>query len=196
MNNKHAHKQPAIQNFSIGYNESYVRLTKARSMFLAEDVTTEVAADLSALLLYYDALSNTDEITLYIHSNGGAVAGLDNIYDVMQLIKAPVKTVCIGKAYSAGAVLLAAGTPGRRFAFKNANIMIHGIQAGFPIPGHDLVNSKNYFKYLDTHNSNIMKILANHTGHTLDKVKTDCLEDRYMTPKQAKEYGIIDHIIE
>jgi ATP-dependent Clp protease protease subunit len=196
MNKKRARNQQMMQNFSIGYNESYVKLAKARSMFLAENVTTEVAADLSALLLYYDSLSNTDEITLYIHSNGGEVAGLDNIYDVMQLIKAPVRTVCIGKAYSAGAVLLAAGAPGRRFAFKNANIMIHGMQAGFPIPGHDLVNSKNYFKYLDKHNSSIMKILADHTGHTLEKVKTDCLEDKYMTPKQAKEYGIIDHIIE
>jgi ATP-dependent Clp protease protease subunit len=193
---KRKHKHEAAQNFSVAYSESYVRLTKARSIFLAENVTTEVAADLSALLLYYDALSNTEEITLYIHSNGGEVAGLDNIYDVMQLIKSPIKTVCLGKAYSAGAVLLAAGAPGRRFAFKNANIMIHGVQAGFPIPGDDLVNSKNYFKYLDNHNSNIMKILAQHTGHSLDKVKSDCLEDRYMTPKQAKEYGIIDHIID
>lgn len=195
MNKRNSKESQLPPNFTMGYAESYIKLSKARMIFLSEIVTTAVAADLSALLLYYDALS-TDFITIYIHTDGGEVAGLDNIYDVMQLIKSPIKTICTGKAYSAGAVLLSAGAKGHRYAFKNANIMIHGIQAGFPIPGHDLINSKNYFKYLDNHNTNIMKILANHTGHTLAKVKQDCKEDQFMTAKQAKDYGIIDHIID
>ena len=195
MNKKHSQKQDAPQNFSIGYAESYVKLTKARSIFLSEDVTVEVAADLSALLLYYDAVSHTDEITLYLHSNGGDTSGLNNIYDVMQMVHSPIKTVCMGKAYSAAAVLLSAGTTGRRYAFKNSNIMIHGLQAAFPIPGFDFTNAKNYFNFLNVHNNGIVKILANHTGHSLEKVKKDCMEDKYMTAKQAKDYGIIDHII-
>lgn len=187
--------QHNVQNSDSGkYLESHIKMTKYRSIFLTEDVTNEVGADLSAMLLYFDAL-NDDEITLYIHTNGGDVAGLSNIYDIMQIIKSPIKTVCLGKAYSAGAVLLAAGTPGRRFAFKNSNIMIHGLQAAFPIPGDDLINSKNYYEFLESNNASLMKILAYHTNHTLEKVLKDCEQDQYMTPKEAKDYGIIDGIL-
>lgn len=182
------------ENLPALYADSHIRLVKHRTLFLAEDVSVKSASDISAMLLYLDAIGD-EEITLNIHSNGGSVAGLDNIYDVMQLLRSPIKTVCVGKAYSAGAVLLAAGSIGRRYALKHSNIMIHGIQAQFPIPGHDLNNSKNYYDFLYRHNSNIIKILAKHTGHTVAKVREDCLQDVFMTPKQAKSYGIIDHII-
>lgn len=178
-----------------GYSDTYVKLAKNRILFVSEDVGDVMAAQLSAMLLYLDNEDHEATIEMYIHSNGGAATGLTNIYDVMQMIQAPIKTVCIGKCYSAGAVLLAAGTKGERYAFKNASIMIHGIQCGFPIPGHDMVNSKNYFDFLKQNNDNIMKMLAHHTGHTLEKVKEDCKEDVWMDAKQALSYGIIDHII-
>ena len=132
---------------------------------------------------------------MYLHSNGGAVTALSNIYDVMQMIEAPIKTICVGKCYSAAAVLLAAGTKGERYAFKNSNFMIHGIQFGFPIPGHDTTASKDYFNFIDDNNDNLMKILAHHTGHSLEKVKEDCREDMWMDAKQALDYNLIDHIL-
>jgi ATP-dependent Clp protease protease subunit len=178
-----------------GYSDTYIKLAKHRVVFLYENVSDKMAADLSALLLYFDNENHEEPIELYIHSNGGAATGLANIYDVMQMIQAPIKTICIGKCYSAGAVLLASGTKGERYAFKNASIMIHGIQAAFPIPGHDITSSKNYLEYLHDNNDNIMKMLANHTGHTLDKVKSDCKQDVWMNAKEALDYGLIDHII-
>jgi ATP-dependent Clp protease protease subunit len=178
-----------------GYADTYVKLAKHRILIVSENVSDKMAAELSALLLYFDNEDHEAMIEMYIHSNGGAATGLSNIYDVMQMIQAPIKTVCIGKCYSAGAVLLAAGSKGERYAFKSSSIMIHGIQCGFPIPGHDMTSSKNYYEYLTDNNDNIMKMLAHHTGHSLEKVKQDCKEDIWMDAKQALSYGIIDHII-
>lgn len=194
MKNNHSHEEAPPVLFR-GYYETYVRLAKDRMIFLSEDVTKESAAELSALLLYYDNQDNEQPIELYINSNGGDSDGLSNIYDVMQIISAPIKTICFGKAYSAGAVLLAAGSPGMRYASKNSEIMIHGIQCAFPLLGHDQTDSKAYLDFLKKHNDNIMAILAHHTGHTLDKLKKDCTEDIWMSSKQALDYGIIDHII-
>lgn len=178
-----------------GYADTYVKLAQHRVVVISEDISDTMAAELSALLLYFDNRDHNLPIEIYIHSNGGAATGLANIYDVMQMISAPIKTVCLGKCYSAGAVLLAAGSKGERYAMKNSSIMIHGIQAGFPIPGHDITNSKNYYEFLQNNNDNIMKILAHHTGHSLEKVKEDCKQDLWLDAKQALEYGIIDRII-
>lgn len=189
------HKEGAAPVMLRGYTETYIRLAKDRMIFLSEDVTKESAAELSALLLYYDNEDNDQPISLYINSDGGDANGLANIYDVMQIINAPIKTICLGKAYSAAAILLAAGTPGERYAFKNSEVMIHGIQCAFPILGHDQIDSKKYLEYLQKHNDSIMAILAHHTGYTLSKVKEDCTQDVWMSAKQALDYGIIDHII-
>jgi ATP-dependent Clp protease protease subunit len=179
----------------MGYSDTYIKLAQHRIIVVSEDISDTMAAELSALLLYFDNNDHDAKIEIYLHSAGGAATGLANIYDVMQMISAPIKTVCLGKCYSAAAVLLAAGSKGERYAMKHSSIMIHGIQAGFPIPGHDITSSKNYFDYLKDNNDNIMKMLAHHTNHTLDKVKEDCKQDVWMDPKQALEYGIIDHII-
>jgi ATP-dependent Clp protease, protease subunit len=188
----HEHMRPIL----TGYADTYIKLAKHRVLFISEDFTDNMAAEVSALLLYFDNEDHESMIEIYIHSNGGSASGLSNIYDVMQMISAPVKTVCLGKCYSAGAVLLASGTKGERYAMKNSSIMIHGIQAGFPIPGHDITTSKNYYDFLKDNNDNIMKMLAHHTGHTLEKVKEDCKQDVWLTPDQALKYGLIDHIIE
>lgn len=189
------HEHEPLSPTVLGYAESYVKLANDRIIFLSEDVTKESASALSAMLLYYDNQDHEAPIDLYLNSNGGDASGLSNIYDVMQMISAPVKTICMGKCYSAGAVLLAAGSKGQRYAFKNSKVMIHGIQAVFPIPGHDVVNSKNYYKFLEENNDSIMKILAKHTGHSLEKIKQDCLRDVWLDAKQALEYGVIDHIM-
>ena len=181
-------KEPSV------YESSYIYLAKERVIFLKEDVTKDSASELAALLLYYDNESNND-ITLYIHSNGGDSDALVNIYDIIHMIKSPVKTVCLGKAYSAAAILLAAGTKGKRFACKNARIMVHGVQFMFPIPGEDQINSKNYFDFVKHNNDNVMKMLSMDTGQTLEKIKEDCKRDLYLDAKQALKYGIIDHIL-
>ncbi len=181
--------------FLAGYDDTYVRLANNRILFINEIITKELAAQLSAMLLYYDNISHEEPIEMYIHSDGGDVAGLNNIYDVMQMIEAPIKTVCIGKCFSAAAVILSAGTKGERYAFRNSKVMIHGIQCGFPIPGHDVKNSKNYYDFLQENNDNMMKVLAHHTGHSLEKIKEDCLRDVWMDAKRAQEYGIVDHIV-
>ena len=177
------------------YSDTFVKLSMDRIIFLNENITKQSASTLSALLLHYDSQDPEEMITIYIHSSGGDASGLSNIYDVMQMISAPIQTVCIGKCYSAAAVILAAGTPGERTAFKHSKIMIHGIQAGYPIPGDDLTNSKNYYEFLKTHNDKIMKILADHTGHSLKKVKEDCKEDVWMDAKTALNYNLIDYIL-
>lgn len=194
LNKKSFNKEEHF-HFVRGYTETYIKLAKDRIIFLSEDITKESAAELSALLFYYDNQSNELPIELYINSSGGDANGLSNIYDVMHIISAPIKTICLGKAYSAGAVLLAAGTSGYRYATKNSEIMIHGLQCGFPIPGHDQIDSKKYLKHLEEYNDSIMNILAKHTGHTLEKVKNDCVNDVWMDAKQALDYGIIDGII-
>lgn len=190
----HNHAQ-ALPPLMSGYEDTYIKLSQYRTVFITEDINDTMAAQLSALLLNFDNENHEEIIHMYIHSNGGAATGLTNIYDVMQMIKAPISTICIGKCYSAAAVLLAAGTQGERYAFKNSNIMIHGIQTMFPIPGHDMSSSKNYYQHLKENNDNIMKILAKHTGHTLDKVREDCKQDVWLNAKQALEYGLVDFIV-
>lgn len=179
----------------MGYADTYVKLAKHRIIFVSETFNDTMAAQISAMLLYFDNENHEAPIEMYIHSNGGAVTGLLNIYDVMQMIQAPIKTVCIGKCFSAAAVILSAGTKGERYALKNSSVMIHGIQVAFPVPGHDMTNSKNFYEYLTTENDKLMKILAKHTGHSLDKVREDCKQDIWMDSKQVLEYGIVDHIV-
>jgi ATP-dependent Clp protease protease subunit len=186
---------PMIAPLVRGYTESYVKMSKARSVFLAEDITDRSAAELSALLLYYDHMDHEEPIHLYLHSNGGAITGLLNIYDVMQMVEAPVKTILLGKCYSAGAIILAAGAKDERYALSGSRVMIHGVQFVFPVPGEDMTNSKNYLEFVEDTNDLLMKILSKHTGQSVEKLKTDCAREYWMSAKEAQEYGLIDHIV-
>jgi ATP-dependent Clp protease, protease subunit len=179
----------------LGYAESYVKLTKSRSLFIAENISDRLGTELSAMMLYYDNQDHESEITMYIHTNGGASTGMANILDVMQMVRAPIKTVLIGKAYSAGAWILAAGNKGMRYALHSSKVMIHGTQFTFPIPGFDFTNSKNYLDFVNAENDAMIRIMAKYTGQTFDKVKADCQTEKWMDAKSAKEYGLIDHII-
>lgn len=179
----------------LGYGESYVKMTKSRSLFISENVSDRLGAELSAMLLYYDNQDHESDINIYIHTDGGATTGMANIYDVMQMVHAPIKTILLGKAYSAGAWILAGGTKGKRYALHSSKVMIHGTQFTFPIPGFDFTNSKNYLEFVNEENDSMLKVLAKHTGQTFEKVKADCQTERWMDAKAAKEYGIIDHIL-
>lgn len=178
------------------YAETYIKLTKNRVIFLSEDVTKEVSSAISALILYFNKMDSKKDITIIINSNGGDAAALSAIYDIMHIVDAPIKTVCFGKCYSAAAVLLATGSPGKRYAFKNSQIMIHGLQCSFPVIGEsDSTSTEKYFDFLTRSNNTVMKMLSNHIGKSVEEIEKDCLRDLYLTADEALAYGIIDKIL-
>ena len=170
----------------------YSRLVKNRIIFLSEEIDSEVGTTIAATLLWLDYQKSKD-ISLYINTNGGTISdGLFTIYDTMQYIKSDIQTVCIGEAYSAGAVLLAAGTQGKRKAFENAEIMIHEVQSELFGASSELEKQGRRIKKMG---ASLYEIMARHTGQTLEKIKADCQEEKYLTAKEALEYGIIDKVI-
>jgi ATP-dependent Clp protease, protease subunit len=174
----------------------YSRLVKERVVFLSgeDGINSDDATALSATLLYLDHQSKTKPISIYINSPGGSVSdGLLTIYDTMQYISAPIKTVCMGEACSAGAVLLGAGTKGMRLAFENSTIMLHQLQiSGIGGTQMEVERETERCKNL---NNKILKIVALHTGQTLEKVKEDTKHDFYMTAEEAIAYGLIDGLV-
>jgi ATP-dependent Clp protease protease subunit len=171
----------------------FSKLLSKRILFLGEELTGEIASDIAASLLWLDSESN-EEIVFYINSPGGDIEnGLLPIYDTFQVIKSPVKTITIGKAMSAAAVLLAAGKKGSRFAFPHAQIMIHGVQVGGELFG-DADEFKKESKLIDKLNQSLMEILSKHSNQPLRKIKRDCKTDKYLSAQEAVEYGLIDGI--
>lgn len=171
----------------------YSRLMKDRIIFLSEEVNSETGTAIAATLLWLDHQSNKD-ISMYINTPGGTITdGLFTIYDTMQYIKSDVQTVCIGEAYSAGAVLLAAGAPGKRMAFTNSEVMIHEVQSGVDGSGSEIERQTERLKRLS---NGLFEIVARHTGQTLEKIKADCEDEMYLSAEEALKYGIIDKIVQ
>jgi len=170
----------------------YSRLLKDRIIFLGTPVDDQVANLLIAQMLFLDHDDPEQPINLYINSPGGSVyAGLA-IYDTMRMVKAPVHTLCMGMAASMGAVLLAAGERGHRFALPNSRIVIHQGSSGFQGAIPDLeVQARETFAVVNK----LIQILADHSGHSYDKVKADTQRDYYMTATEAQEYGLIDEVL-
>lgn len=197
MNNLKQSHDHMLKDFKPSkYQESYIKLANSRNIFLYEDITKEVAATISALLIYYDNVNQDQDITIYINSNGGDADALINMYDIMQVIKSPIQTICIGKAYSAAAVLLAAGAKGKRFAFNNSEVMLHQLQCSFPIIGKtEAAASDIYLDFLNKYNDKILKILSKHTGLPLNKIKSDSARDLFLSAEQSLKYNLIDSII-
>lgn len=181
-------------NMPFFVGDTYAKLATSRALFINEDVTDKLTCELITMLFYLDNISN-DMITLYINSPGGIVTGMLAIYDVINFIKSPIRTVCISDCSSAAAILLACGKKGERYATKSSRVMIHGMSFGFPSLNSTLTESKELLAFNKAHENDLFKILCKHTGQTLEKVKEDCKTDYYLNPKEAKEYGIIDHII-
>ncbi len=184
-------------NGSVGY-DIYSRLLKDRVIFVggAEGaVTTDSANALIAQLLYLDAEDNTKDINLYINSPGGMVTAGLAVYDTMQYIKSPITTICMGMAMSFGAVLLAAGSKGKRYALEHSRIMIHQpLIYGGGISGQ-VTDIDLEAKELIITKSKLADILAAHTGQPKDKIIADTERNYYMSAQEAKEYGIIDEVI-
>jgi ATP-dependent Clp protease, protease subunit len=171
----------------------YARLVKERVIFLAEEIDPETSSIVAGLLFLLDQEDSEEPISLWIHSPGGDVQAFFAIYDMMQLIRAPVKTICIGEANSAAAILLAAGSAGMRYATANAHVMVHQVSVeGVGGTGTEVEIEAREVKKLK---SRLTEILARHTGHSVGKIRRDCEHDRYMDAEAAKEYGIIDHIL-
>ncbi|QQY79319.1 ATP-dependent Clp protease proteolytic subunit ClpP [Keratinibaculum paraultunense] len=171
----------------------YSRLLKERIIFLGDEVNNVTANLVVAQLLFLEAEDPDKDIQLYINSPGGSISAGFAIYDTMQYIKPDVSTICIGMAASMGAFLLAAGAKGKRFALPNAEIMIHQPLGGTQGQAEDIrIHAERIIRTRDT----INKILSERTGQPLDKVSRDTDRDFFMTALEAKEYGIIDDVIE
>ena len=167
------------------------RLLKERIIFLGGPVEDDIANLIIAQLLFLDSEDPEKEISLYINSPGGVITSGLAIYDTMRYVRAPVSTICTGIAMSMGAVLLAAGAPGRRFALPHSRIMIHQGSGGFRGNKPDVfIQVKEMEQLVRT----TQEILAAHTGQPMDKVVKDTDRDLFLSPEQAVEYGIIDEV--
>jgi ATP-dependent Clp protease protease subunit len=170
----------------------YSRLLKDRIIFLGSAMNDEVANLLIAQLLFLESEDPDKDINFYINSPGGLVTAGLAVYDTMQYIKPDIATVCIGQAASMGALLLTAGTKGKRYTLPNARILIHQPMGGFQGQASDIeIQAKEILRMKETLN----QILVVHTGKTLKHIQTDTDRDFFMTGIEAKEYGIVDHVI-
>jgi ATP-dependent Clp protease protease subunit len=185
------------QGAAVGY-DIFSRLLKDRIIFVGGyggTITTDIADLVIAQLLYLESEDPNKDIYLYINSPGGMVTAGLAVYDTMQYISCPITTVCVGMAMSFGALLLAAGTKGKRFALPHARIMIHqpliygeglsGSVTDIDIETKELIHTKE----------KLIEILAKHTGQPIEKIKQDTERNFYMSAEEAKQYGIIDEVI-
>jgi len=170
----------------------YSRLLKDRIVFLGTAINDDVANLVIAQFLFLEAEDPDKEINFYINSMGGMVTAGMAIYDTMQYIKSPVATLCMGQAASMGALLLAAGAPGKRFALPHARILIHQPLGGFQGQATDVdIQAREILRLREELN----EIMAQHTGQPIDQINRDTERDFYMSGEQAKKYGLIDDVI-
>ena len=170
----------------------YSRLLKERIIFLTGQINDNVASLVTAQLLFLEAEDPKKEIYLYINSPGGLVTAGLGIYDTMQYVKPEISTLCIGQAASMGSFLLAAGTKGKRFSLPNSRIMVHQPSAGFQGQATDIEIHANEVLSLK---KRLNEIYSKHTGKTADEIKTSLERDNFMTPDDAKDFGLIDKVV-
>ncbi len=170
----------------------YSRLLKDRIIFLGTAMNDEVANLLIAQLLFLESEDPDKDINFYINSPGGLVTAGMAVYDTMQYIKSDITTVCVGQAASMGAILLTAGTAGKRYSLPNSRILIHQPMGGFQGQASDIaIQAKEILRMKETLN----QILVKHSGKTLDQIEKDTDRDFFMSGEEAKQYGLIDHVI-
>jgi ATP-dependent Clp protease protease subunit len=170
----------------------YSRLLKERIVFLSSDVNDVSASLITAQLLFLESEDPDKDIYLYLNSPGGSVTAGLAIYDTMQYIRPPVSTLCIGQAASMGAILLAAGATGKRYALPHARIMIHQPMGGVQGQASDIaIQAKEILRIREELNA----ILSRHSGQSLEVIERETDRDRFMTGAEAKEFGIVDHVI-
>ncbi|NIH70856.1 MULTISPECIES: ATP-dependent Clp protease proteolytic subunit [Auritidibacter] len=174
--------------------DPYARLFEDRIIFLGTQVDDASADDIMAQLLVLEAMDSERDITLYINSPGGSFTAMTAIYDTLQFIRPEVQTVCLGQAASAAAVLLAAGTPGKRLALPNARVLIHqpsmggdrGTATDLQIHADELLRIRTWME----------EVLAQHTNRSVDQVRADIDRDKFLSSEEAKEYGLVDEVLE
>lgn len=170
----------------------YSRLLKDRIIFIGSGIDDNVANIVIAQLLFLQTEDPEKDIHLYINSPGGIVSSGLAIYDTMQYVKPDIATYCIGQAMSMGALLLSAGTKGKRYALPHSRIMIHQLMGGFQGQATDIeIHAREILKMKDALN----KILSIHTGQSIEKIQIDTDRDFFMSGQEAKEYGIVDEVI-
>ena len=171
----------------------YSRLLKERIIFLTGQINDNVASLVTAQLLFLEAEDPKKEIYLYINSPGGLVTAGLGIYDTMQYVKPDISTLCIGQAASMGSFLLAAGTNGKRFSLPNSRVMVHQPSAGFQGQVTDIEIHANEVSSLK---KRLNEIYSKHTGKSVDEVKSALERDNFMTAEVAKDFGLIDEVVE
>ena len=171
----------------------YSRLLKERIIFLTGQINDNVASLVTAQLLFLEAEDPKKEIYLYINSPGGLVTAGLGIYDTMQYVKPDISTLCIGQAASMGSFLFAAGTKGNRFSLPNSRIMVHQPSAGFQGQATDIEIHANEVLSLK---KRLNEIYSKHTGKSVDDIKKALERDNFMPPETAKEFGLIDEVVE
>ena len=170
----------------------YSRLLKERIVFVVGPINDQVASLVTAQLLFLESEDPKKEISLYINSPGGLVTAGLGIYDTMQYVKPDISTLCIGQAASMGSFLLAAGSKGKGFSLPNSRIMVHQPSAGFQGQATDIEIHANEVLSLK---KRLNEIYSNHTGKTVDEIKSALERDNFMTPENAKEFGLIDKVV-
>ena len=171
----------------------YSRLLKERVIFLVGEVNDQVANVLIAQMLFLESENPDKDIHLYINSPGGAVTAGLAIYDTMQFIKPDVSTMCIGQACSAGSLLLMAGAKGKRFSLPNSRIMIHQPSGGAQGQATDIEIQAREILYI---RQRLNQLYVDHTGQPLEKIERDMERDRFMNPIEARDYGLIDQVLD
>jgi ATP-dependent Clp protease, protease subunit len=170
----------------------YSRLLKDRIIFITEPIADQMANLVIAQLLFLESEDPARDVKLYINSPGGQVTSGLAIYDTMQHLKPDIETWCMGSCASMASILLAAGAPGKRYALPNAEVMIHQGSAGFQGATPDIeIQSRHVLRMV----RRVNEILARHTNQLLDKVEQDTHRDFYMTAEEARDYGIVDHVL-
>ena len=171
----------------------FSRLLKERIIFIVGQINDHVASLATAQLLFLESENPKKDISIYINSPGGLVTAGLGIYDTMQYIKPEISTICIGQAASMGSFLLAAGSKGKRFSLPNSRIMVHQPSAGFQGQATDIEIHANEVLSLK---KRLNEIYSKHTGKTVDEIKSALERDNFMTPKSAKDFGLLDEVVE
>ncbi len=184
-----------VERTSQGYREydPYAKLFEERIIFLGVQIDDASANDVMAQLLTLESMDPDRDIVIYINSPGGSFTALTAIYDTMQFVKPDIQTVCMGQAASAAAVLLAAGTPGKRLALPNARILIH--QPAMAEGGGQASDVEIQAKEVLRMRTLLEEMIAKHTGRPIEQVRHDIERDKILTAEQALEYGLVDQVI-
>ncbi|MCR4318185.1 MAG: ATP-dependent Clp protease proteolytic subunit [Planctomycetes bacterium] len=171
----------------------YSRLLEDRIIFIGSEIVDAVANVVIAQLLYLQKVNKSQDIHIYINSPGGSISSGLAIYDTMQFVQPPIATYCIGQAASMGALLLAGGTKGKRFALPHSRVMIHQPWGGTRGTAIDITIQAEEIAY---QKKALNALLSAHTGQTVERIEKDSDRDNYMSPEEAKEYGLVDEVFE